>query len=146
MRRVGVLAVIVVVGLTRGRRAAQRRGGGGRLPPTGAIEKVKDNLYVIHGGTAGNTTVFLTQAGVVLVDTKLANSGEAIMNQVKTVTDKPVSMIINTHSHPGSHGEQRLLRAHGREGDAREHQEVDGEQPAYAKIRRRCPPRRSPTR
>jgi glyoxylase-like metal-dependent hydrolase (beta-lactamase superfamily II) len=57
---------------------------------------------VVHGGTAGNTTVFLTQAGVVLVDTKVANSGEAIMNQVKTVTDKPVTMIINTHSH-GDH-------------------------------------------
>ena len=35
-----------------------------------------------------------------LVDTKLANNGEAILNQVRTVTDKPVSMIINTHSHP----------------------------------------------
>jgi len=30
----------------------------------------------------------------------LANNGEAILNQVRTVTDRPVSMIINTHSHP----------------------------------------------
>jgi len=103
MRRAGLLATIVVGGLAVAGVAAQRGGGRGGVPnPIQPIEKVKDNLYVIHGGTAGNTTVFLTQAGVVLVDTKVANSGEAIMNQVKTVTDKPVSMIINTHSH-GDH-------------------------------------------
>jgi len=64
---------------------------------------VKGNLYVIHGA-GGNTTVFVTDSGVVLVDTKLANNGEAIMSQVKTVTDKPVSMIINTHTHPDHNG------------------------------------------
>src|SRR6185369_16100063 len=52
----------------------------------------------------GNTTVFVTGDGVVLVDTKLANNGDAIMNQVKTVTDTPVSMIINTHTHPDHNG------------------------------------------
>src|SRR5689334_25055758 len=70
-----------------------------RIPPTGAIKKVRDNLYVIPGA-GGNTTVFVTQGGVVLVDTKLPNNGEAILTQVRTVTDKPVSTIINTHSHP----------------------------------------------
>ena len=70
-----------------------------RIPPTGAIKHVRDNLYVIPGA-GGNTTVFVTAGGVVLVDTKLANNGEAILNQVRTVTDKPVTMIINTHSHP----------------------------------------------
>ena len=103
MRRVGVLAVIVVVGIGVAGVAGQGGGGRGGAQPL-ALEKVKDNLYVIHGGTAGNTTVFLTQAGVVLVDTKVANMGEPIMNQVKTVTDKPVSMIINTHSHPDHMG------------------------------------------
>jgi cyclase len=51
-------------------------------------------------GAGGNTIVFVTRTGVVLVDTKLANNGEAIMSQVRTVSDRPVSMIINTHSHP----------------------------------------------
>jgi len=36
----------------------------------------------------------------VLVDTKLPNNGEPILNQVRTVTEKPVSIIVNTHSHP----------------------------------------------
>ena len=70
-----------------------------RIPPTGSIRQGRDNLYVIPGA-GGNTVVFVTAAGVVLVDTKLANNGEAILKQVRTVSDKPVSTIINTHSHP----------------------------------------------
>jgi len=100
MGRTTVLTSIVLVGLAVAGVAAQR---GPRIPPTGKIMPVKDNLYVIHGA-GGNTTVFLSSTGVVLVDTKLANNGEAIMNQVKTVTDRPVSMIINTHTHPDHNG------------------------------------------
>jgi glyoxylase-like metal-dependent hydrolase (beta-lactamase superfamily II) len=81
-----------------------------RIPPTGAIKKVRDNLYVIPGA-GGNTTVFVTQAGVVLVDTKLPNNGEAILTQVRSVTDKPVSMIINTHTHPDHIGSNEYFPA-----------------------------------
>ena len=84
------------VGLAAAGVAAQQQRP--RIPPTGAIKPVRDNLYVIPGA-GGNTTVFVTQAGVVLVDTKLPNNGEAILNQVRTVTAKPVSMIVNTHTH-----------------------------------------------
>ena len=70
-------------------------------PKVAEIEKVKDNLYMIKGG-GGNTAAFVTGSGVVLVDTKLAGWGEAILDKVKTVTDKPVTHIINTHTH-GDH-------------------------------------------
>jgi len=65
------------------------------------IEQVKDNLYVITGG-GGNTAAFVTDGGVVVVDTKNPNWGSAILDKIKTVTDKPVTMIINTHTH-GDH-------------------------------------------
>ena len=119
MRRAGLLTAIVVAGLTvAGRRGAasaeaQQRGGvaaGPRIPPTGAIEKIKDNLYKIPGA-GSNTTVFMTAEGVVLVDTKLANNGEAILTQVKTVTDKPVTTIINTHVHPDHNGSNDYFKA-----------------------------------
>jgi len=108
MRRAALLTTIVVVGLGAAAVAAQR--GGSRIPPTGTIEKVKDNLYKI-GGAGGNTTVFVTAQGVVLVDTKLANNGEAILKQVQTVTDKPVSMIVNTHVHPDHNGSNDYFKA-----------------------------------
>jgi glyoxylase-like metal-dependent hydrolase (beta-lactamase superfamily II) len=117
MTRARLLTAIVVVGVAVAGVAAQQRGGGaaGRgggpgIPPTGTIEKVKDNLYKI-GGAGGNTTVFVTAEGVVLVDTKLANNGEAILKQVQTVTDKPVSMIINTHTHPDHNGSNDYFKA-----------------------------------
>jgi glyoxylase-like metal-dependent hydrolase (beta-lactamase superfamily II) len=36
------------------------------------------------------------------VDTKLANNGQGILDQVRSVTSKPITMIINTHTH-GDH-------------------------------------------
>ena len=116
MQRTWVLAGIVVFGLTVAV-AAQREGGrggggggGGRIPPTGTIEKIKDNLYKVPGA-GSNTTVFVTEAGVVLVDTKLANNGDAILKQVRTVTDKPVTTIINTHHHPDHNGSNDFFKA-----------------------------------
>ena len=97
MRRARLLAAIVVVGFTVVSVAAQQQRP--RIPPTGTIKKVRDNLYVIPGA-GGNTTVFVTRTGVVLVDTKLANNGEAILSQVRSVSGRAVTMIINTHSHP----------------------------------------------
>ena len=115
MKRSAVLTAIVVVGLSVAGVAAQRGGGGGRgggnpIPPTGTIEKIKDNLYKIPGA-GSNTTVFIAADGVVLVDTKLANNGDAIMKQVRTVTDKPVTTLINTHVHPDHNGSNDYFKA-----------------------------------
>ena len=68
------------------------------------LEKVKDALYIITGGqqagsVSGNTTVFVTGTGVVIIDTKYPGYGKAILDQVRLVTSKPVTMIINTHTH-----------------------------------------------
>jgi len=99
MPRRRLLPAIVVVSLAvAGAAAPQQRP---RIPPTGTIAKVRDNLYVIPGA-GGNTTVFVTQGGVVLVDTKLPNNGEPIMNQVRTVTDQPVTMISSRSRNWGS--------------------------------------------
>jgi cyclase len=62
------------------------------------VEKVKDNLFVIRGG-GGNTAAFVTSSGVTLVDTKNPGWGQALLDKVKTVTDKPVTRVINTHTH-----------------------------------------------
>jgi cyclase len=74
------------------------------------IVKLKDNLYVLTSSTpgnaatfsGGNVAVFITDGGVTLVDTKLAGWGQAVLDKVKSVTNKPVTRIINTHTH-GDH-------------------------------------------
>ena len=102
MTRTQILSSIVVVAVVAvaGRAIVAQQPAAG--PKVLTIEKVKDNLYMLPGGGAGNTAVFVTANGVVLVDTKLADWGQAILDQVKTVTDKPVTHIINTHTH-GDH-------------------------------------------
>jgi glyoxylase-like metal-dependent hydrolase (beta-lactamase superfamily II) len=94
MLLIGILVAAGVAGIYAGQPASGPT-------PAADIIKVKDNLYVVRQG-GGNTAAFVTQGGVVLVDTKLAGWGERIMQQVRTVTDKPVTMIINTHTH-GDH-------------------------------------------
>ena len=105
-RRGLVLGIILVVGIlataaAQQAGAPQGRGAAPQQPPLGTIEKVADGLYRIPG-QGGATAVYLAGNGVVLVDTKLANNGQGILSQVKTVTDKPITMIINTHTH-GDH-------------------------------------------
>lgn len=102
MQRGMALSLIVGVGVAAMAGAAidaQQPAAAG--PNVAQIEKVKDNLYMITGG-GGNTAAFITANGVVIVDTKLANWGQAILDKVRTVSDKPITHIINTHTH-GDH-------------------------------------------
>jgi glyoxylase-like metal-dependent hydrolase (beta-lactamase superfamily II) len=83
------------------------------------ILKLKDNLYVLTSSTpgnaatfsGGNVAVFITDNGVTLVDTKLAGWGQAILDKLKTVTNKPVTTIINTHTHGDHTGNNDLFGA-----------------------------------
>jgi glyoxylase-like metal-dependent hydrolase (beta-lactamase superfamily II) len=98
MKRTLVLSVLVVVGALSMTVAAQR---GDQGPKVVEVDKIKDNLFVLKGG-GGNTAAFVTANGVVLVDTKLPGWGQPLLDKLKTVTTKPVTMVINTHTH-GDH-------------------------------------------
>jgi glyoxylase-like metal-dependent hydrolase (beta-lactamase superfamily II) len=125
MKRTVVLGIIVLSGAIttamlgaqqgaapagQGREAGPGRGGPPGGPPVQAIEKVKDNLYLIQG-QGGNTAVYVAQNGVVIVDTKNPNNGQAILDQIKTVTDKPITHIINTHTHGDHTGSNQFFPA-----------------------------------
>ena len=51
----------------------------------------------MRGG--GNTGIFVGSSGVTLVDTKIFGYGQDIIRHVGEITDKPVTRIINTHTH-----------------------------------------------
>jgi len=106
MNRYLLVAILVAVwGLSAGAAALQQQ----QQKPLNvrAIQKIRDNLYFISGGelneratwTGGNSMVLVGDKGVVLVDTMLPGAGREILAQIKSVTDKPVTMIINTHTH-----------------------------------------------
>jgi glyoxylase-like metal-dependent hydrolase (beta-lactamase superfamily II) len=108
MTRTGVLAALVAVGTVSV--AAASLSGQAPPPETKVVElrKLKDNLYLLTGG-GGNSVVFVTDLGVVLVDTKLAGWGQPILDKIKSVTSKPVTTIINTHAHPDHTGSNEFF-------------------------------------
>jgi len=98
VKRITVLATLVLLGgLSMAVKAAQQPAPAPSVDNI-TVEKVKDNLFVLRGG-GGNTAVFITATGVTLVDTKNPGWGQPLLDKVKTLTDKPVTRVINTHSH-----------------------------------------------
>jgi len=105
MRRTVMAVMLVVVGgLSMAAAGLQQQ----QKPLTVRnIQKLRDNLYFISGGdltdqktwTGGNVMVLVADSGVVLVDTMLPGAGKSIIDQVKSVTPKPITTIINTHTH-----------------------------------------------
>ena len=63
------------------------------------VERLADNFVVIKDGNDGNTAVFIRDGGVVLVDTKSLRAGQRLLDVLRTVTNKPVTHILNTHHH-----------------------------------------------
>ena len=65
------------------------------------ISKVADDLYAIIGD-GGNSSVYVTNEGVILVDDKFEYDGQDIVDKVKSVTNQPIKYVLNTHLH-GDH-------------------------------------------
>ncbi len=135
MRRGLVLGALIGVGALSLVVSGQAQGPSADAIKAAQIEKVKDNLYIITGSGAdnqatfsgGNVAVFITDAGVTLVDTKLPGFGPTILERIKTVTNKPVTRIINTHTHGDHTGSNAAFGASVETHRAREHQGEHGE-------------------
>jgi glyoxylase-like metal-dependent hydrolase (beta-lactamase superfamily II) len=103
MKRTFVLGTLLVIGALSIAAAQQTK-------QVIDVAKVADNYYVLTSSTPGNDAtfsggnvgIFITGNGVVLIDTKLATWGQTFLDRVKSVTPRPVTMIINTHTH-GDH-------------------------------------------
>ena len=104
MRRQIVLGALLVFGALSLTAAAFQQ------PPAPSaaaieVEKLSDNLFVLKAltsGGGGNTMVFVTANGVTVVDTKNPGWGQPLLDKIKTLTNKPVTMVINSHTH-GDH-------------------------------------------
>src|SRR3989454_3210158 len=97
----GVLIGVAVLSMAVVAQQAQQGRGGQPAPKVVEVEKIKDNLFVLKGG-GGNTAVFVTANGVTVVDAKNPGWGQPILDKIKELTPKPVTRLINTHTH-GDH-------------------------------------------
>src|SRR5438094_8869363 len=75
------------------------------------VAKVQGNIYVLTGA-GGNTTVQTGPDGVLVVDTMFAPMAPKILAAIKTISDKPIRYILNTHVHiDHAGGNEGLLKA-----------------------------------
>jgi cyclase len=96
MNRTSLIRVFVAVVVLQGAWVAYTQSA--KPPGPLRIEKVKTDLYMISG-EGGNVAVYVTGEGVVLVDDMFDRNHADILAQVKSVTDKPLKYVLNTHQH-----------------------------------------------
>lgn len=95
MKRAMLLAASMAAAVTSVSAGGQNRGA---QPIRMQTLSVYDILYVLTG-SGGNTLALMRDDGVVLIDTKNPGSGKALQENIESVSDKPVTTIINTHAH-----------------------------------------------
>ncbi|MQA31258.1 MAG: MBL fold metallo-hydrolase [Luteitalea sp.] len=112
---IGALSIAVAAVQDAGRQGGRGRGGRGAQPEgllaadagqwregrTTRLVKLRDNVYRINN-TGSNLTAFVTDAGVVIVESGYPGWTSDVLAKIKSVTDKPLTMVINTHAH-GDH-------------------------------------------
>jgi glyoxylase-like metal-dependent hydrolase (beta-lactamase superfamily II) len=91
-------AILLITALAAASLSAGAQGRGSAQPIRMQTLSVYDILYVLTGN-GGNTLALMRDDGVVLIDTKTAGSGKALQENIESVSDKPVTTIINTHAH-----------------------------------------------
>jgi len=96
MKRAILLAASITAAVTSVSAGGQGRGGA--QPIRMQTLSVYDILYVLTGN-GGNTLALMRDDGVVLIDTKNPGSGKALQENIESVSDKPITTIINTHAH-----------------------------------------------
>jgi glyoxylase-like metal-dependent hydrolase (beta-lactamase superfamily II) len=80
-------------------------------PPPTTVDKVADDFYVVRG-EGGNTSVYISDDGIVLVDPKFERNHADLIARVGALSNRPIRYVFNTHAH-GDHtgGNVRLAPA-----------------------------------
>jgi glyoxylase-like metal-dependent hydrolase (beta-lactamase superfamily II) len=75
------------------------------------IVPVRDGVYML-AGAGGNTTVMAGEDGVMVVDTQFAPLSSKILTAIRSISDKPIRYVVNTHMH-GDHigGNEAIAKA-----------------------------------
>lgn len=76
------------------------------------VEPVGDNIYMLVGA-GGNIGISVGDEGVFMIDDQFAPLSDKIMAAIKTVSDKPVKFLVNTHFHGDHSGGNANFEAAG---------------------------------
>jgi cyclase len=74
--------------------------------------KVQGNVYLLTGA-GGNIAVQIGDTGVLVVDTGVAQMGDAVVSAIRKLSDKPIQYVLNTHADPDHTGGNDTVRKAG---------------------------------
>jgi glyoxylase-like metal-dependent hydrolase (beta-lactamase superfamily II) len=77
-------------------------------PKVHKVEKVAENVYCIFG-QGGNIGLIVTARHAVIIDDQFERLVPGLLEAVRTVTDKPIKYLVNTHGHPDHVGGNVVL-------------------------------------
>ena len=84
----------------------------GQKPSVLSTIKVRDDLFVIYNDLVpGNTTVLVTNQGLILVDNKFDIDFDNLMAEIKKISPQPIRYVINTHYHGDHSGGNPKMQA-----------------------------------
>lgn len=64
-----------------------------------ALDKISDNLYQVLGGSGASGGLYIGDSEVLVIDSKMdKTSVDGIYQAVKAITNKPITILVNTHS------------------------------------------------
>ncbi len=78
------------------------------VPKVHKVEKLAENVYCIFG-QGGNIGLIVTAKHAVLIDDQFERLVPGLLEAVRTVTDKPIKYLVNTHGHPDHVGGNVVL-------------------------------------
>ena len=100
----GALVAQTPAGAGQGRGDGQGRGGAAAADVQVAANKLAPNFYALQANGLSTVGVLAGPDGVLMVDSGTAALTEKIVAAIKTVSDRPIRFMINTHLHPDHTG------------------------------------------
>lgn len=88
--------------------AKHRAAPAAEAPKVHKVEKVAENAYCIFG-QGGNIGLIVTAKHAVLIDDQFERLVPGLLEAVRSVTDKPIKYLVNTHAHPDHVGGNVVL-------------------------------------
>jgi glyoxylase-like metal-dependent hydrolase (beta-lactamase superfamily II) len=82
-------------------------------PDTLQTVHVQGKVHMIVGA-GGNIIVQAGEEGVLVIDTGTGRRGADVLAAIRTISDKPIRLVINTHVHDDHTGANELIAAAGR--------------------------------
>lgn len=101
-----ILTLLLLFALTIGFLPHAKAEDSDNEEPKITFTKVNDHFWVLHGGygLGANVGMSVGEDGILLVDAMNINRGQQLIDAIRTISDKPIKYVINTHQHRDHRG------------------------------------------